>query len=270
MSESSKVGSREHCGVQHMLKKILGWIKGERSESSGLSVEIEMIKPEAPEVKPTKDKKPVLKQPDPACPHCGYRFAEMPASKRKCPECKKEVIVRSHNKIKTLMTPEDARQFDAAKKEAARKKRLAGYLHMANLEFKSLDDIKERLDKKTGSKWRYDDVVWRVLNEAVIEGLATKNYVGLQHVYFAMTHFLRDEGKDFFDTLQEMHRMQLMEYLQENADYSVRVSTSCECPQCSTVKGKVFKVREALEKMPFPARGCTNRFPLYGRYLVHS
>lgn len=253
-----------------MLKKILGWIKGERSESSGLSVEIEMIKPEAPEVKPTKDKKPVLKQPDPACPHCGYRFAEMPASKRKCPECKNEVIVRSHNKIKTLMTPEDARQFDAAKKEAARKRKLAGYLHMANLEFKSLDDIKGRLDKGSGSKWRYDDVVWRVLNEAVIEGLATKNYVGLQHVYFAMTHFLRDEGKDFFDTLQEMHRMQLMEYLQENADYSVRVSTSCECPQCSTVKGKVFKVREALEKMPFPARGCTNRFPLYGRYLVHS
>lgn len=63
--------------------------------------------------------------------------------------------------------------------------------------------------------------------------------------------------------------MQLMEYLQENADYSVRVSTSCECPQCSTVEGKVFKVREALEMMPFPVKDCTNRFPLYGRYLVH-
>lgn len=166
------------------------------------------------------------------------------------------------------MTPEDARQFDAEKKETARNGKLAGYLHMANLEFTSLDDIKERLEKKTGSKWRHDDVIWRVLNEAITEGLAIKNYRGLQHVYFAMTHFLRDEGKDFFDTLQEMHRMQLMEYLQENLDYSVRVSTSCECPQCGKVKGKVLKVKEALEKMPFPVKGCTNRFPLYGRYLV--
>jgi rubredoxin len=253
-----------------MFKKILGWVKGKPSEGSDLSVEIEMVKPEAPEVPPTKDKKTALKQPDPVCPHCGCKFAEMPASKRKCPECKKEVIVRSRNKIKTLMTSEEALQFDTEKKETARRKNLAGYLHMANLEFKSLDDIKGRLDKSSGSKWRYDDVVWKVLNEAVIEGLATKNYAGLQYVYFAMTHFLRDEGKDFFDTWQEMHRMQLMEYLQENSDYSVRVSTSCECPQCSAVKDKVFKVREALEKMPFPVKDCTNRFPLYGRYLVHS
>jgi hypothetical protein len=199
-----------------MFKKILGWIKGKPPEGSGLSVEIQMIKPEAPEVQPKKDKSPVLKQPDPVCHHCDYKFAEMPTNKKKCPECKKEVIVRSRNKIKILMTSEEARLFDAAKKEKARKKELAGYLHMANLEFKSLDEIKERLEKKTGNKWRYDDVVWRVLNEAVTEGLATKNYRDLQHVYFAMTHFLRDEGKDFFDTLQEMHRMQLMEYLQEN------------------------------------------------------
>lgn len=178
-----------------MLKKILGWIKGKTSEGSSLSVEIEMVKPEASEVKPTKDKEIAFEQPDAACLHCGYRFAEMPASKRKCPECKNEVVVRSRNKIKILMTPEEAQQFDAAKKETARKTKLAGYLHMANLEFKSLDNIKERLEKKIANKWRYDDVVWKVLNEAVIEGLSTKNYVGLQHVYFAMTHFLRDEGR---------------------------------------------------------------------------
>jgi len=41
----------------------------------------------------------------------------MPASKRKCPECKKEVIVRSHNKIKILMTPEETLQFDTAIKK---------------------------------------------------------------------------------------------------------------------------------------------------------
>jgi hypothetical protein len=175
--------------------------------------------------------------------------------------------------VKPFGVPRQSRGFttallDTEKKERAWKRKLSEYLCVANLEFKSLDEIKERLEKSTGSKWRYDDIAWKVLNEAIIEGLATKNYRGLQHVYLAMTHFLRDEGKDFFDTLQEMHRMQLMEYLEENADYSVKVSTSCECAQCSKVKGKVFKVREALEKMPFPVKDCTNRFPLYGRYLV--
>ncbi len=211
-----------------MFKKILGWVKGKPSEGSDLSVEIEMVKPEAPEVPPTKDKKTALKQPDPVCPHCGYEFKEIPASKKKCPECRQEVIVRSRNKIKTLMTPEEAHQFDAAKKEAARKRKLAGYLLMANLEVKSLDDIKERLDKKTGSKWRFDDVVWKVLNEAVIEGLATKNYEGLRHVYFAMSHFLRDEGKDFFDTLKEMHRMQLWSLLPVQTLYSQHLSAATE------------------------------------------
>lgn len=261
-----------------MLKKILGWIKGKPSEGSSLSVEIEMVKPEAPKVQPTKDRKTAVKQPDPVCPHCGYKFVEMPASKKKCPECGKEVIVRSRNKIKTLMTPEEALQFDTEKKETARKRKLAGYLHMANLEFKSLDDIKERLDKKTGSKWRYDDVVWKVLNEAVIEGLATKNYRGLQHVYFAMTHLLRDEGKDFFDTLQEMHRMQLMEYLAEGYGASgygwpVKFLTSCECPYCSKIKQKTFQIEKALESMPFPSRQCTEcasgNFPFHAGYHVH-
>jgi hypothetical protein len=63
-----------------MLEKIRGWIRGERSEGSGLSVKIEMIKPEAPTVKPTKEKKPVPKKPVPACPHCGYKLEEIPAS----------------------------------------------------------------------------------------------------------------------------------------------------------------------------------------------
>lgn len=237
-----------------MLKEIFGWIKGERF------CDVQ---------KPTKDKKTMLEQPDPACPHCGYNFEVMPARRGKCPQCNKDVILRSRNKIKSLMTTEEARQIDAAKKESARKRKLAGYLDVANLEFKSLDDIKKRLEKKTGSKWRYDDLVWKVLNEAVAGGLAAKNYEGMRHVYFAMSHFLRDEGKDFFDTLQEMHRMQLMEYLQENANYSVRVYTSCKCPQCGKVKGKVFKVRDALRKMPLPVKNCTNRFPFCGRYLVH-
>ena len=52
-------------------------------------------------------------------------------------------------------------------------------------------------------------------------------------------------------------------------DCSIKVSTSCECPYCGKVKGKVFKEREALEKMLFPVKDCTSRFSLYGRYLVH-
>ncbi len=68
-----------------MFKKILGWIKGERPGGSGLSIEIEMIKPEAPKVKPTKDKKAAPKQPDPVCPYCGYKFEEISAGRTKCP-----------------------------------------------------------------------------------------------------------------------------------------------------------------------------------------
>lgn len=68
-----------------MFKKILGWIKGEPSEGSGLQVEIQIVKPEAPEVQPTRDKKIVLKQPDPVCPHCGYKFAEDARQQKEMP-----------------------------------------------------------------------------------------------------------------------------------------------------------------------------------------
>ena len=68
-----------------MLNKILGWIKGERSEGSDLQVEIEMGNPESLEVLPMKDNESAPKQPDPVCPHCGYLLQEMPKRKRKCP-----------------------------------------------------------------------------------------------------------------------------------------------------------------------------------------
>lgn len=282
--ESKVISQRVENGIlavkegAPMLKKILGWIKGEKGVD-GLQVEVEGVRPRRPREEANKIEKNPVKQPDPICPHCGYEFEKMPSRKRKCPECKEEVIVRSKNKVKVLMTPVEARIFDAEKKEKARKKRLAGYLHMAQLEFKSLDDIKKRLEKRTGTKWSYEDTVWKVLNEAVIEGLAAQNYRGLQHVNFAMAHYERDHGRDCFESVREMHRMQLMEYLNEGYGrdgykWKVRISGPCECPYCTEIKKRTFEIEEALDKMPFPSRECevwtSEAFPFLGRYELET
>jgi predicted Zn-ribbon and HTH transcriptional regulator len=261
-----------------MLKKILGWVRGEK-QVDGLRVEIEVVRPEPHREKTKKTEKSPVKQPDPICPHCGYEFEKLPSRKRKCPECTEEVLVRSKNKLKMLMTPVEAGAFDAEKKEKARKKKLAEYLYMAHLEFKSLDDVKECLKKKTGTRWTYEDMVWKVLNEAVIKGLAAQNYRVLQHVNFAMAHFERDHGRDCFESVKEMHRMRLMEYLSEGYgrdgyNWKVKVSASCECPHCSEIKERTFGMEEALEKTPFPSRECevwtTGSFPFLGRYQLQT
>ncbi len=155
-----------------MLNKILGWIKGERSEGSDLQVEIEMGNPESLEVLPMKDNESAPKQPDPVCPHCGYLLQEMPKRKRKCPHCRNEVVVRTDRGIKVLMTTEESRRLDTEKREALEKERLFNLLHSCfNRESPEetslrLEAKRKELSQSYGRELTDGEVVWDLLNEA--------------------------------------------------------------------------------------------------------
>lgn len=250
--------------------RIKAWIRGKSYQhKTAFGVTVEMVGNDyIPQ--PPKSKRKLI-QPDPVCPYCGFKYEAFPKDKKPCPSCGEVVIIKSRDKIKHLFTKARAQEWEDDKKERALINKARGYLFMGRVNPDKLQLIREGIIEKSGHEISYNKVALNILTNAALKRSVKKDFDGAFWTYFAMTHLLRDQGFDYFDSLQLMHEMRLREmktkdHHDKDYGWKVRIVTGCDCKACKPLDGKILTLDEALETMPFPSKHCKVKFPFIGRY----
>ncbi len=195
------------------------------------------------------------------CPYCGQILEQGPPRKRKCPFCKGFLYVRrlpSTGK-RVLVTKERAKRIELWWDEIHFRERWLGVLDYYGITKDEYYRLKVQLSHKSKTGASDRDVIWSFLNRLVQEKMVTANFGDLSMLYHSMALLLEEDGKDFFDMLQEARRMKLIKYREEEIIAQVQISTAGyqSCPSCQRLEGKVFKIDDALREMPIPNKECT-------------
>ena len=255
----------------NLLRRMLAWWQRKQLKKTAdqLHVTVELTRPEYTPRPPRPKRK--LVQPDPVCPYCGHKYEKFPSSKSKCPACGEKVMVRSREKIKRLMTTDQAAAYDQEKKERAHLNKIRNYLSMARLDPDELQIVHEQVMEDSGREVSVEDAVMRIIESSLREAKRRKDYEAATWICFARTHLLRDNDREFFPSLQEWHQMRLMdkqkEALRNRENTKLIVSPGCKCVECKKVDGRVLSIDEALRDLPLPVKGCANDFPFMGNYF---
>jgi hypothetical protein len=246
-----------------ILDRIKAWISGKPSKPT-FGVTFERVGGDYVHPPPKPKKEPV--QPDPVCPYCGFKYEALPKDKKPCPSCGEVVIIKSRDKIKHLLTRTQAQDWEDNKKEQALFNKAVYYLNMGRIDPEKFHLVREGLIDERGVKVTYELAALQILANNSVKRYVKKDYEGAFWTYFAMTHFLRDHGEDYFDTLQLMHETRLREKKTQESNGKVEIKTYCDCDACKPLDGKILTIDEALKTMPFPSKNCTAKFPFHGNY----
>jgi hypothetical protein len=127
---------------------------------------------------------------------------------------------------------------------------------------RDVDASKQKLSKKFGFERTDRDVIWSLYTDKIHDAIKQGNLHLLKILNWDMALFLQEEGKEFFECMQESQKMHLMEYKQQRLA-KVRIISAGGCPACINMIGKVLAIDVALKEMPIPVKDCT--FKLHGR-----
>ncbi|GEM_PF-6675267 len=236
-------------------------------EKPKFHVYVEATKPDPNYVPPPK--KPKLPKPPPKqsaliCPHCQYLFEKVSGSKRRCPQCKGEIIVRTDNRVKLLFTPEGAERFDADRQRRYNRNNLIRE-YVGWVDGGIFDEQKAVLKTTTNRTLSDEEFTLHLLNEQ-LESKESQDDLWLQRqLYFTIARLQNQMGLDPYDAKAAFFRCDLLHSAQQfGHDSKVRVHTGCKCDDCGKVDGKVMSIQEALVRMPLPVRGC--EMEIFARY----
>lgn len=98
--------------------------------------------------------------PKPECPYCHNLLDKMPQTKKKCPYCKKEIIVRADTieKKKILLREDQVDEFEEKLQQIRCHKTIQRLLNNLNIDATQFDQTKENLKMKIGSEPTEKDV----------------------------------------------------------------------------------------------------------------
>nr|WAH99948.1 MAG: hypothetical protein OI716_00875 [Candidatus Methanoperedens sp.]WAI00102.1 MAG: hypothetical protein OI720_00720 [Candidatus Methanoperedens sp.] len=195
----------------------------------------------------------ILIESEPICPSCKKTLNKRPTRKTRCPSCGNDIYVRSKPRVfsSTLLTKDESMAVDWLNK-----------LENYGIGQKDYIDKREELTKKFGRSPKPTDIIWKLYNGRIQEEIKSGNLWVLKSLNWDMALFLYEEGKEFFESLQESQKMHLMKYKQQGL-VKVRIASSGNCPACIDMMGKVLAIEVALKEMPIPVKDCT--FKLHGR-----
>lgn len=113
----------------------------------------------------------------------------------------------------------------------------------------------------------FSDAIWSLFNKKTLDTGKTMpiELQLLSYVYFDMSMFLAESGKDPNPALEEAHRFKLL-YLKQ---HFLKVRISCQslgCKNCQELSEKIFTIDEALKDKPLPNKSCTSIKFKTGRY----
>lgn len=249
----------------HYVKKSL--FGNKPPEKPNFRVYLEVTKPDPnykPPPKEPKPPKPIPEQPPLKCPYCGHLFDKISGSKRKCPNCKSEIIVRTDNKVKLLFTPEGAEKFDAERQRKYNRNNLIRE-YLGEIDGETFDTQKTALESITGQSVSNEQFTLHLLNEGLKSKEIQDDLISQKLQYLAIANLQDVMGLDPYDAKAALFRCDLLYDAQQYGyDAKVKVHASCKCENCSKVDGKVMTIQEALVKMPLPVRGC--EMDVFARY----
>lgn len=137
------------------------------------------------------------------------------------------------------------------------KKKWIKKLNLHGLADKDFDLMKERLSEKFNKDASDGDVIWGLFQNLTAR---TTDLQELKELYYKKALFLNDEGRDCFLQLQQSAKLELI-YLQKVGLVSkVQILSAGGCKSCKKLDGKIFTIKEALEKMPIPCKECAYKF----------
>ena len=125
-----------------------------------------------------------------------------------------------------------------------------------------LEQRKNEWFEKNRDKSNYPDLIWSLSNELIHEYSKSDDFFNMKMLYFELAFFQKSMNKEFFHLLQQSKKMELFEIRKQVCDNSGCEVTirggEPDCPECNALDGKIFTIREALEKMPIPPKKCSH------------
>jgi hypothetical protein len=105
--------------------------------------------------------------PKPECPYCHNLWEKMPTGNKKCPACKKTVIVRTDpvEKKKILLREDQLEEFEKKLKELRNHKTIQRILANLNVEISQFDQTKENLKMKSGKEPTDNDAILEIIDQ---------------------------------------------------------------------------------------------------------
>ncbi|MEO0114614.1 MAG: hypothetical protein ABIK93_03970 [candidate division WOR-3 bacterium] len=193
-------------------------------------------------------------------PYCKKFLPQMPTRKKKCPFCQNYIFVRTlpKTKEKVLVTNEDAKKIDVEwGKIQHRLNRLNKLSEVGISEADFCKRVGKTIEEATDQEIK--DIIWSKYNELVMKYTKSNDFGVLKTLYYRMALFLDEEGKDFFQILQQSAKMELMNFRQSKVIKKVEILTAGEnsCESCQQLAAKVFTIEEALKNMPIPNKECS-------------
>ena len=193
------------------------------------------------------------------CPYCGVQIIPIPTRKKKCPFCGEIVYVkrRPGQSVISVVTQQQAIDFE---KEWGCYNLERKYIAIFETYGVTEDIYQKRKTEwinNNGSEVLIRDFIWSILTDLV--KLNTNKYIGLKQLYYQMTIFLAEEGKETYEIRRQGERLELIELMKIGSKRVVILGPGDQsCDSCKQFNGKIFTIHEALEKMPIPNRDCTH------------
>ncbi len=199
------------------------------------------------------------------CPYplCTKELLTAPSRNKKCPHCRKEIVVRTHycTKEKILLTPKQAELFDADRTNYKHFKHFRESLR----QFLDVDDTwllllyhehHTILRKRHSKEPTLDNVVESISNYLITmyPNIATA-------VHFHHAIFIYESGKKYHHIRREGFRLELQEY-QKSGYQKVQINSNEErtCAHCIKLDKKVLTIEQAITKQLLPCQRCTFAF----------
>jgi len=104
--------------------------------------------------------------PKPKCPYCHNLLDKMPLAKKKCPHCRKEIIVRTEpvEKKKILLRVDQIDEFEEKLQQIRCHKTIQRLLNNLNIDAAQVDQTKENLKMKMGKEPTEKDVAIEIVD----------------------------------------------------------------------------------------------------------
>jgi hypothetical protein len=192
------------------------------------------------------------------CPYCKNVLEQFPKRKKKCTHCKKDIFVRTSpsTQCKILVTDEDSRKIDIELEKIYFRNKWLREIAGFGITVNDFTSRKESFFKKYGFEAKDGDVFWSFFNESILK---TTDLHELQMIYYTMSRFLHEEGRDYFSTRQLSAKMELMRAQNSNLKFKIGIISAKDCCEsCRLLANKVMSIEDALEEMPVPCKECTH------------
>lgn len=196
------------------------------------------------------------------CPYCGIQIDKEPKGKFKCPSCKEEIYPeKKEGKLIMYNTKKDYETLQLKKKEQAAKNKFFRFFESFEISKGYLDQRRADWIRRTNLTLNYDDLIWTLSNEMLLEYAKHNKFQEMSSLYFSMAYFQKERNNEFFHLLQESRKIELYNTKKQLIGLKYKViivDGELDCKACQELDGKMFSIKEALEKMPIPPKNCTH------------